>query len=213
MDKADAVQFQQKIDEVLKDTEEFVNAARQLRQVKASLDNYIASLSTIESNVSGIAKNTADCANYAAGFFNGDFTKEIEDLFKRINGMIETCSDSVVSLKKQYDEILNADNYKELQSDHSMILDVIDDLKSSVDQISDRSETNSGKIDEMHDMLYMMSEETSESAVTKESFDEIKGLLKELIETETENKAKLDKILNPQEPAPANVDAADKEKQ
>ena len=147
MDSKTAIDFQKKLDEVLKDTESFVNATNQLKAVKQSLDKYISSVGAIDSKLAEITSKSAECVNYASSFFNGDFTKEIDKLIGDVRVIVADCSASAELLEEQYNELLSSDSLIELQKDHSNILDVIDDVSSKVEEMKATEEANSHKLD------------------------------------------------------------------
>lgn len=137
MDIENAKLFMDKIDEILADTEEFVNATKQLAAVRNSLESYISDTSKLIRSVSKTLDDLSKTVDYAQKFFKGDFTADIEKLMDEVKESVKTCSEQSILFKKQYDRIINSGNFIELQLDHSNIMDAIDELKEKQEE-SDR---------------------------------------------------------------------------
>lgn len=153
MEVEDAKTIQKKIDEILNDTEEFVNATKQLNNVKSALDQYIKKVSSLTEDLSGISKKAYDCVDYAGKFFNGDFTKEFQNLLGDIVTAAEMCAEQGTRLKNQYDDLLKSDNFTELQADHSDILDAIGEVSERGEEIKTEVQLNSQKLDRILEIL------------------------------------------------------------
>lgn len=153
MEIEDAKTIQKKIDEILSDTEEFVNATKQLNSVKSAMDQYIMKVSALSEDLRGISQKAYDCVDYAGKFFKGDFTVEIQNLVDNIVIAAEMCSEQGTRLKNQYDELLKSDNFTELQADHSDILDAIGEVLERVEEIKSEEQSNGEKLDRILDIL------------------------------------------------------------
>lgn len=153
MEIENATLIQEKIDDILHDTEGFVNATKQLNTVKHALDQYIKDVSVLTKDLSSISKKAYDCVDYAGKFFNGDFTKEIKKLISDIVVAVEMTAEQGKRLKVQYDDLLKADNFTELQTDHSNILDSIGEVFENGKEIKTEVELNGKKLDQILELL------------------------------------------------------------
>lgn len=153
MEIENAKAIQEKIDEILQDTEGFVNATKQLNIVKSALDQYIKNVSGLTEDLSSISKKAYDCVDYAGKFFNGDFTKEIQNLLGDIVAAVEMCAEQGTRLKNQYDDLLKSDNFTELQADHSDILDAIGEVSEKGEEIKTEVQLNGEKLDRILEIL------------------------------------------------------------
>lgn len=147
MEIENSITFQEKIDEILSDTEKFVSATKQLNNVRDSLDQYIQNVSSITKDLGSISKKAYNCVEYAGKFFKGDFTKEIKRLLDDMVATAEMCAEEGIRLKDQYDELLKADNFTELQVDHADILDSIGEVLEKGNEIKSEEQLNGRKLD------------------------------------------------------------------
>ena len=153
MDIQESKAFQEKLDEILKDTESFVNATKQLNKAKESFYEYVEQVAALNHDFSKVSQKMAECVEYASKIFSDDFSNDVQTMREDVTTTMKLYSQKAEELKEQYYELLQTNQFSELQQDHSNILDSIDELFEFCRGIQVKQEEDSKKLDEIIELL------------------------------------------------------------
>ncbi len=153
MDIKESKQFQEKLDEILKDTESFVNASKELKNTKIALDQYIKEAEMLNESLRIISQKAGECAENTLLLMNGDFKGEIQSAAGEALAAMEICVEQSKRLQKEYEETLNLGNYKKLSEKIAGIMKSVDEIKTIIENTYNYAEENSEKLDRVLSLL------------------------------------------------------------